>query len=643
MNCPNCNQPMREGAQFCTHCGTRTAHGRATLDQSVPTVERGSAVQPTIVASDPMIGRTLDGKYEIISALGVGGMGAVYVARRVLIGDEVAVKVLHTKFAGDDTFVERFRREARAAAQLHHPNVVTIHDYGESRGADGFAYIVMELVRGESLRDLLRREGKLETTRAVPLMRDICAGVGAAHRRGIVHRDIKPDNIIVMPADEDSATERVKVVDFGIAKLRDMAHDSTLTEAGAMVGTPFYMSPEQCKGEHLDARADVYSLGALLYEMLAGTPPFVSPSLTGVILKHINEPPPPMPQDLRVPPALQAAVVRALSKDPNARQADATEFARDLQAAAVQDTATAVIPPAQPTVANFDASARTTPPTPTQPPSHPAQQSYGDARRQSQGGAQQQNQFTQPASQPYNTAPQPYVAQEQQQQAYNSSQQPQPFAATQPRRSRAPLFIGLAVVLLIVFGGLAVAGLVLLSQSAGGRRPIARNNMNVRENTNLNVNTRPTQTPQLPRANSNSEADENDDSDVDDLTGDDDDLTLPAAAPQRVEQKILAGALLNSEDLDGLSPAQLRILRNTIFARYGRSFDTPALQAYFLTRPWYRQRPDYNERMLTATDRANAELIKSSEEERGSATEPTSNSSRPSRRGEARRAPGNRR
>jgi len=631
---------MREGAQFCTHCGTRTAHGHASLNQSAPTVERGGggadAVQPTIVASDPMIGRTLDGKYEIISALGVGGMGAVYVARRVLIGDEVAVKVLHTKFAGDDTFVERFRREARAAAQLHHPNVVTIHDYGEARGADGFAYIVMELVRGESLRDLLRREGKLETTRAVSLMRDICAGVGAAHRRGIVHRDIKPDNIIVMPADEDSATERVKVVDFGIAKLRDMAHDATLTEAGAMVGTPFYMSPEQCKGEHLDARADVYSLGALLYEMLAGTPPFVSPSLTGVILKHINEPPPPMPQDLRVPPALQAAVVRALSKDPNARQADATEFARDLQAAAAQDTATAVILPPQPTVANLDASAR-----PTQPPSHPGQQSYGDARRQSQGGAQQQNQFTQSASQPYSTAQQPYVAQ-QQQQAYNRSQQPQPFAAPQPRKSRAPLFIGLAVVLLLVFGGLAVVGLVLLSQSAGSRRPIARNNVNVRENTNLNANTRPTPTPQFSRANSNSEADENDDSDVDDLTADDD-LTLPATAPQRAEQKILAGVLLDSEDLDGLSPAQLRILRNTIFARYGRSFDTPALQAYFLTRPWYRQRPDYNERMLTATDRANAELIKSSEEERGSATAPTSNSSRPSRRGEARRAPGNQR
>src|SRR2546423_3916359 len=191
----------------------------------------------------------------------------------------------------------------------------------------------MELGAGESLPDLLRREVKPDARRAVALMRDVCAGVGAAHRRGIVHRDIKPDNIIVVPPDEDSATERVKVVDFGIAKLRDMAADNTLTAAGAMVGTPFYMSPEQCKGEHLDARADVYSLGALLYEMLAGQPPFNAPTLTGIIIKHISEPPPVIPQNLQVPAPLQAAITRALSKDPEERQTDAAEFSREIQAA----------------------------------------------------------------------------------------------------------------------------------------------------------------------------------------------------------------------------------------------------------------------------------------------------------------------
>ncbi|PYS75772.1 MAG: hypothetical protein DMF66_18420, partial [Acidobacteria bacterium] len=161
MNCPQCHQPLREGAQFCTRCGSRTVRGRAdSLSESVPTVERAEAdsTSPTVVAADPLAGRVLDGKYEIVAQLGAGGMGAVYLARRVLIGDEVAVKVLHTRFVNDETLVERFRREARAAAQLNHPNVVTIHDYGEARGPAGFAYIVMELVRGESLRDLLRRE-----------------------------------------------------------------------------------------------------------------------------------------------------------------------------------------------------------------------------------------------------------------------------------------------------------------------------------------------------------------------------------------------------------------------------------------------------------------------------------------------------
>ena len=154
---------MREGAQFCTHCGTRTMSGRDRLSESVPTIEHaatGDKAMETVADADPLLGRVLDGKYEIVAQLGAGGMGAVYRARRVLIGDEVAVKVLHTKFVNDDTLVERFRREARAAAQLQHPNVVTIHDYGEARGREGFAYIVMELVRGESLRDLLKREGK---------------------------------------------------------------------------------------------------------------------------------------------------------------------------------------------------------------------------------------------------------------------------------------------------------------------------------------------------------------------------------------------------------------------------------------------------------------------------------------------------
>ncbi|HYH87417.1 MAG TPA: protein kinase [Pyrinomonadaceae bacterium] len=489
MDCPNCHQPMREGVQFCTRCGTRTISGRDSLNDSVPTVEHaetvGSGAQ-TITGEDPLVGRVLDGKYEIVAQLGAGGMGAVYRARRVLIGDEVAVKVLHAKFVNDDTLVERFRREARAAAQLQHPNVVTIHDYGEARGREGFAYIVMELVRGESLRDLLRREVKLDARRAVALMRDVCAGVGAAHRRGIVHRDLKPDNVIVIPADEDSPTERVKVVDFGIAKLRDMAADNTLTAAGAMVGTPFYMSPEQCKGESLDARADVYSLGAMLYELLAGAPPFNAPTLTGIIIQHISHPPPPIPQDAGVPPSLQAAIERALSKDSDKRQSDAGELSREIQSAlneagsagatnatnAGGGAATVVNEASRPTDPIFPASARPahvtptpTTPTPQTPTSNLA--SHASTNVEAQRAAQ--------------THPQPHAQQTYTQPPPQQHQHAQPLPPR--KKSRAPLAIGLIVLLLAGLGGLVVVGLILLG-SNGGRGGVA-----------VNINARPTPRP----------------------------------------------------------------------------------------------------------------------------------------------------
>ena|GEM_PF-1239988 len=608
MNCPQCHQPLREGAQFCTHCGTRTLGGSAdSLSESVPTVEHeatgGGAA--TVVDGDPLVGRVLDGKYEILARLGAGGMGAVYLARRVLIGDEVALKVLHAKFVNDETLVERFRREARAAAQLHHPNVVTIHDYGEARGAEGFAYIVMELVRGESLRDLLRREVKLDVRRAVSIMRDVCAGVAAAHRRGIVHRDIKPDNVIVVPADEDSPTERVKVVDFGIAKLRDMAADNTLTAAGTVVGTPFYMSPEQCKGEHLDARADVYSLGALLYEMLAGEPPFTAPTLTGIIIKHISEPPPAIPQSLHVPAALQAAITRSLSKDPAGRQADAAEFAREIQAAVApaapgdeaQRTSAPVFPattqPAQVTPTNppqtpQPTQANTQTPQPTHanpppphvaphanvPPAHAAQQASttGASARAQQTHPQQQQQQQQRTYQPQPAQP-PYIP------------VPQPH-----RKSRAGLVVGLLVVLIVGAGGLVVLAIIFFG--GGGKRQV-----------NLNVNARQTPAPSVANINGGWSANAS---------------PTPAVAAsdamQRAEQKILADKILTASDLAGLSTVQLRILRNTVFARYGRVFQSPELQAYFQSRPWYRPRTDFNENMLTSNDRANAEFLKTIEE-----------------------------
>ncbi len=321
MNCPQCQQTLADTAQFCDGCGHSVYPAQKNL----------SDLDTTLPFTHPLIGRVLDSKYEIIALLSRGGMGAVYRARRVHIGDEVAVKVLHQKFVAQQSTIERFRREAHAAALLNHANIVIIHDFGEDQTNGVPAFIVMELLEGESIRAILKREGKIEPERAVLLMRDICAGVGAGHRRGIVHRDLKPDNVMVLPPSDDREREMVKVVDFGLAKLRDLASVSTLTETGNVLGTAYYMSPEQCRGEKLDSRSDVYSLGAMFYEMVAGTPPFVAGTIAGIISKHLTEAPPPLGETLNGQAQLEDVVMRSLGKNPAERPADAQELAHQLQ------------------------------------------------------------------------------------------------------------------------------------------------------------------------------------------------------------------------------------------------------------------------------------------------------------------------
>jgi len=295
------------------------------IDSPRPTGERYARAQ------DPRVGLILDSKYKLLESLGQGGMGAIFRAQRLHIGDEVAVKLLHHDLVREERALERFRREARAAAMIRHPNVVSIHDFNDGTSEATEPYIVMELVQGVSLGQLLRREGRMSPARAVRLMHDICAGVGVAHRQGLLHRDLKPDNVIVVPPTHEGDEETAKVVDFGLAKVRDAAAATALTQTGAVIGTLYYMSPEQCSGEELDARADVYSLGAMLYEMLSGGPPFRANSLAGLISKHLHEPPPAFPAELAIPPALEAACRRALAKDRNQRQPDAIAFARDLE------------------------------------------------------------------------------------------------------------------------------------------------------------------------------------------------------------------------------------------------------------------------------------------------------------------------
>lgn len=315
------------------HCSTCGRHYPSDL-KLCPEDQTPLQADATIVGEapvDPLIGHTLDEKYRLEARLGVGGMGTVYRARHLLIDRPVAIKVLNPRFVEDDAARTRFRREARAAGRLQHANAVTVTDFGQSQ--DGYVYLVMELLEGRTLREVLAKEAPLDTARAVSLMLQISAAVGAAHEAGIIHRDLKPANIFIVQHAEVPAV--VKVLDFGIAKLAADSLDEddlkALTQVGAMIGTPRYMSPEQCDGADLTPAADVYSLGVILYELLSGTVPFSGTSPLAIALKHTSEiPRSPREFVASIPPALEQLVLRALEKSPADRPANAAEFRKEL-------------------------------------------------------------------------------------------------------------------------------------------------------------------------------------------------------------------------------------------------------------------------------------------------------------------------
>jgi serine/threonine-protein kinase len=263
----------------------------------------------------------IDSRYRVLGRLGSGGMSEVYCAEDQQLGRKVALKVLAPRFAEDHEFVERFRREASSAAALQHPNIVGIYDRGEW---DGTYYIAMEFLDGRSLKDLVRERGPLPPGFAADIVVQVLKALRFAHRRGVVHRDIKPHNVIL---DEEG---RAKVTDFGIAR----AGASDITETGSIMGTAQYLSPEQAQGQRVDARSDLYAVGVLLYELLTGRPPFEGDSAVSVALKQVAEAPvPPSRLNPAVTPALEAVVLRALRKDPAARFPDADAFIAALELA----------------------------------------------------------------------------------------------------------------------------------------------------------------------------------------------------------------------------------------------------------------------------------------------------------------------
>ncbi len=306
--CQVCHRCFNDGVAFC-------------LFDQLPTCE---------VERLPIL---IDGKYRLEQLIAHGGMGSVYRATHLQLDRPVAIKILRPEFLTDAKVVERFNREARAAARLKHPNIIAVYDFGVLP-ADGGAYLVMEFIAGRSLREEMRlqtaRHGQMRWERAVALIQQACAGIEAAHRHGIIHRDLKPDNIMI-EADPQGG-ETIKVLDFGIAKLKEKEQTwQSLTDEGVFIGTPNYIAPEQCLGQAVDGRADIYSLGVILYELLTGRTPFSSSSAANVLLRHLQElPTPPRRFRPELSETLERVILRALAKSPSQRFASCAQFAEEL-------------------------------------------------------------------------------------------------------------------------------------------------------------------------------------------------------------------------------------------------------------------------------------------------------------------------
>ena len=314
--CPSCSSEAPDESRFCLDCG--------------------HAFTDTESHADPWTGRVVVGRFKIARKLGEGGMGEVFLAEQMPMGRSVALKVLRQELSGNAEQVERFKREAQAASQLSHPNTIIVHDFGQDE--DGTLFIAMEFLEGKPLDAVLEEEGVIPCERAAHIMTQTCGSLREAHERGMVHRDLKPENIFL--TDRGGTPDFVKVLDFGIAKVSQTSKGDKLepiTQAGAIFGTPHYMSPEQIRGDTLDARSDVYALGVILYRMIAGELPFKAGSVVEMLTQHLTAAPEPIAssdtQNAQAVARLEAIALRALSKKADDRQASTDEFLAEILAA----------------------------------------------------------------------------------------------------------------------------------------------------------------------------------------------------------------------------------------------------------------------------------------------------------------------
>ena len=302
-----------------------------------------SGAHSAVAVQDPMLGRHVLDQYVIRSKIADGGMGSLYLAEQPAIGRNAVIKLVHPWLARDPAVLKRFGTEARAAARLQNPHIVSIYNYG--RMSDGTLFIAMEHISGCTLGELIRAEGRLDPARAVSIATQVCEALSEAHRKRVVHRDLKPSNIMLVS--RGGGPVFVKVLDFGIAVFEDYEASSP----SKVVGTPKYMSPEQAAGQPADARSDLYMLALIVYEMIAGRSPFIADSHAEFLSKHINEMPPPLAQacpGVRVPPALEACLMRALAKGPHQRPQSADAFADELWSALMATVEIGDLPIPQP-------------------------------------------------------------------------------------------------------------------------------------------------------------------------------------------------------------------------------------------------------------------------------------------------------